>query len=85
MSLNAQTQKSFLESFGNAFKKTKNAVLGSNTQNTPVGNTPVENKPGQTAGGAVNYKGGSYKLRVGSRGGKYILVKGQKVYINKKK
>lgn len=27
------------------------------------------------------YKGHAYKIRTGSRGGKYILVKGEKIYI----
>jgi hypothetical protein len=37
-------------------------------------------------GGATKavYKGGSYVVHIGKRGGKYIVVKGQKVYVNKK-
>jgi hypothetical protein len=30
------------------------------------------------------YKGGSYVVHIGKRGGKYIVVKGTKVYVNKK-
>ena len=29
------------------------------------------------------YKGGSYVVRTGSKGGKYIMVKGEKRYIKK--
>ncbi len=35
-------------------------------------------------GGKHTYKGRTYKLRTGQRGGKYILVGGSKVYVNKK-
>lgn len=31
----------------------------------------------------VQYKGGSYKVRTGPKGGKYILVKQEKVYLKK--
>ena len=31
----------------------------------------------------VEYKGGSYKVRTGPKGGKYILVKEEKVYLKK--
>jgi hypothetical protein len=42
-------------------------------------NSGVEDTP--TGGGKKTYKGRKYVIRTGSRGGKYILVKGNKVYI----
>jgi hypothetical protein len=38
-------------------------------------------KTTQTAGGKKTYKGRKYVIRKGSRGGKYILVKGTKIYV----
>jgi hypothetical protein len=34
-------------------------------------------------GGKVPYNGGSYVVRTGPKGGKYILAKGKKVYLKK--
>ena len=35
-------------------------------------------------GGKVKYEGGSYVLHTGPRGGKFIMVKGKKVYLASK-
>ncbi len=43
----------------------------------------IVKKPPVVGGGFYKYKGRSYKVRVGSRGGKYILVKGKKLYIHR--
>lgn len=34
-------------------------------------------------GAVISYGGGKYKVHTGPRGGKYIMVKKQKVYVNK--
>lgn len=51
----------------------------SQTQPNPVSSSA---KPAfLVGGGKITYKGRSYVVRVGTRGGKYISVKGKKVYL----
>jgi hypothetical protein len=68
----------------NPFGKKSNAIVPATT-NAPAP-APAPATPVPTGGGlTASYKGGSYKVRKGPQGGKYIVVKGKKVYINKKK
>jgi hypothetical protein len=41
----------------------------------------IKTTPTQIGGGKKTYKGRKYVIRKGSRGGKYILVKGTKIYV----
>lgn len=42
-----------------------------------------EELPIVQSGGSTKYNGRRYKIRIGSRGGKYIIVNHQKIYLNK--
>lgn len=69
-------KKVFLDKFDNHIFFAFNCVLlGKKKRNI------FENQSGGSASAKYKYKGRSYKLRTGVRGGKYILVDTKKIYI----
>lgn len=59
------------------------SVNTTNDSKRPTSHEEVQSKRSRYSGGTktIKYKGRSYKVHVGSRGGHYILVQQQKIYV----
>lgn len=51
------------------------------SKNTPPASTPTNSATGGASKQYTTYKKRKYIIRVGKRGGHYILVRGEKIYV----
>lgn len=58
-----------------------NIVRNGSPGDIPLTQPPVETPTQLVGGGKKTYKGRTYVVRIGKRGGKYITVKGKKIYV----
>jgi hypothetical protein len=67
----------------NKIKQTLKRLPNTNVQNSPVRNNQVQQEGGKKTKEYASYKGKKYLVRHGTKGGKYLLVEGEKVYLKK--